>query len=135
MDYTYSYDTVAMESVVASGLLGSFFTVYILILLAITVLSIIAQWKLFEKAGVDGWKSLIPFYNSYCLCDIAMGNGILFLLYLVPCINLVFSVMLCLNIAKAYGKGVGFGILTIFFQPIMLMILAFSDAQYIGPQK
>ena len=31
------------------------------------VLLIIGMWKVFEKAGVAGWKSLIPFYNIFVL--------------------------------------------------------------------
>jgi hypothetical protein len=127
MDYSY-YDT-------GNGFVGAFSTAYMLVLIAIVVVCIIAQWKMFEKAGVEGWKSLIPFYNSYCLCEIAMGNGLLFLLSFVPCVNFIFSIVLCLNVAKAYGKDTLFGILTIFFTPIMYLILAFSDAEYIGPQK
>lgn len=128
MEYSY-YDTGS------TALLGVFSMVYFFILLAIIIVCIIAQWKLFEKAGVEGWKSIIPFYNSYCLCEIAMGNGLLFLLSFIPCINFIFSIVLCLNIAKAYGKDTLFGILMIFFTPIMYLILAFGDAQYIGPQK
>lgn len=127
MDYTY-YDT-------GNTFVGAFSLVYMFILFAILAVCIVAQWKMFEKAGVAGWKSLIPFYNSYCLCEIAMGNGLLFLLSFVPCVNFIFSIVLCLNIAKAYGKDTLFGILTIFFTPIMYLILAFSDAEYIGPQK
>ena len=30
-------------------------------------LYIITKWKVFEKAGIEGWKSLIPFYSYYTL--------------------------------------------------------------------
>lgn len=36
-----------------------------LIGLALYVLLVIAQWKIFTKAGEKGWKSLIPIYNVY----------------------------------------------------------------------
>lgn len=32
---------------------------------AIAVLTIIAFWKIFQKAGEKGWKAIIPFYNQY----------------------------------------------------------------------
>ena len=122
MNYSYSYESTLSP-------VGSI--ICLLICLAVLVIQIVAMWKMFEKAGVEGWKSIIPFYNSYCMCDIAMGNGLLFLLSFVPCVNFIFSIILAINLAKAYG----FGILMIFFAPIMYMILAFSDAEYIGPQK
>lgn len=49
--------------------------VYAILSLAISVLTLVAMWKLFVKAGRAGWKCLIPFYNTYCLYDIAWGNG------------------------------------------------------------
>ena len=32
--------------------------------LAVTILMIVAVWKIFSKAGQAGWKSLIPFYST-----------------------------------------------------------------------
>ena len=57
------------------------------------------------------------------------------MLNLVPCVNLIFHIILSINTAKAYSKGTGFGILTIFFAPIMYMILEFLDTEYVGSQK
>lgn len=119
----------------SSVLMGTFSILYMVVLLAILVASIAAQWKIFEKAGIEGWKALIPFYNSYCLCELAMGNGLLFLLSFIPCVNFVFTIILCMRLAKAFGKNTLFGILMIFFSPIMYLILGFSDAEYLGPQK
>ena len=34
------------------------------------VLIIIAMWKIFEKAGEAGWKSIIPIYNVYIMYKI-----------------------------------------------------------------
>lgn len=39
--------------------------------IAIMLFKIVAYWFLFEKAGEDGWKALVPFYNSYVLCKIS----------------------------------------------------------------
>ena len=96
MNYSYSYEGTLSPA-------GSI--ICLVICFAILVVQIVAMWKMFEKAGVEGWKSIIPFYNSYCLCDITMGNGLLFLLSFIPCVNFVFSIILAINLAKAYGKG------------------------------
>lgn len=47
------------------NILGAIFSS--LISLAIIVAFFIANWKIFTKAGIEGWKSLIPFYNAYIL--------------------------------------------------------------------
>lgn len=127
MDYN-NYDE--LYTAVSAGIL----TVYTVIALVICVLTIIAFWKVFTKAGKPGWASIIPFYSQYCMFDIAWGNGWLFLLTFVPCVNFVIMIMLYLKLAKAFGKGTGFGIGLIFLNTIFVLILGFSDAQYIGPQ-
>ncbi len=44
--------------------------------LALAVLTIIAMWKIFEKAHEEGWKSLIPIYNGYVLAKISGATKI-----------------------------------------------------------
>ena len=53
---SYQATTAILSSVVS--------TVFSLVAV---VLLIIAQWKIFTKAGEKGWKSLIPFYSGYIL--------------------------------------------------------------------
>ena len=108
--------------------------VYAILSLAISVLTLVAMWKLFVKAGKAGWKCLIPFYNTYCLYDIAWGNGWLFLLMFVPCVNVVVGIMMLFKLAKAFGQGTGFGFGLLFLNTIFILILGFGSAEYVGPQ-
>ncbi|MDE7331133.1 MAG: hypothetical protein K2O16_02680 [Lachnospiraceae bacterium] len=107
---------------------------YSVICIVIAVLTLVAMWKIYVKAGRPGWACLIPFYSQYCLFDIAWGSGWLFLLTFVPCVNFVVMIMLYIKLAKAFGKGTGFGIGLIFLNTIFVLILGLSDAEYIGPQ-
>ena len=59
--YGYGYGN---NQQVYSQVLGILST-YWLISVAIAVFSIVCMWKLFVKAGEEGWKCLIPFYNFY----------------------------------------------------------------------
>ena len=104
--------------------------VYWLIMMALCVVVIIAQWKIFVKAGRPGWGAIVPIYNCYLLFDIAMGNGILFLLLFVPCANVIAMLICMYKLGQAFGKDTGFCIGLMLLSPIFLMILAFSDAQY-----
>lgn len=104
----------------------------VLISLAATAVVVVGMWKLFVKAGKPGWGALIPLYNTYCMFDMAFGNGWLFLLTFVPCVNAVFLIIGCFKMAKAFGKGTGFGFGLMFLAPIFFLILAFGDAQYVG---
>lgn len=44
-----------------AGFAGAMFEIMI-ISIAISILMIVANWKLFTKAGEEGWKCLIPIY-------------------------------------------------------------------------
>ena len=99
----------------------------------VLVVGIAAAWKIFTKAGKPGWHAIIPFLNMYDLFEICWGKGILFLLMLIPGVNLVISIILSVKEAKSFGKGTGFAIGLIFLPFIFLLILAFGSAQYIGP--
>ena len=98
------------------------------------LVSVVTQWILFEKAGIAGWKSLIPVYNSYLINEMAMGNGLFFLLNFVPIVNFFYAWIFSIQLARAFGKDLIFGILTALFAPIMYLILALGKARYIGPQ-
>lgn len=107
--------------------------VYSLVVIAIAVVIVVAMWKLFVKAGKPGWGAIVPFYNTYCLFDMSFGNGWLFLLLLVPCVNVVMQIIMYVKLAKAFGMGGGFAVGLIFLPYIFLPILGFGDAEYIGP--
>lgn len=54
---------------------------------------------------------------------------------LIPGVNVIINIIVLLDIAKAFGKGTGFGIGLILLGFIFFPILAFSDAEYIGIQR
>ena len=102
--------------------------------IVVSVLSIVAMWVIFSKAGQGGWKALIPIYNVYIFCKIADGNGWKFLLFLIPIVNIIYAIILTFRLAKSFGKGFGFGLGLLFLNTIFMLILAFGKAQYVGPK-
>ena len=92
--------------------------VFNIIALVLLVVALAGAWKIFVKAGVPGWHSIIPILNTYDLCKIALKD----------------SVGLFTKLAKAFGKGTGFGICTFLFSFVCYPILGFGDAEYLGPQ-
>src|ERR1700734_339301 len=102
-------------------------------LLALLVLYIAAYWRVFEKSGQPGWALLIPFYNSYVLIKIAGRPGWWLLLFFIPLVNFLMLLVISIDIAKVFGKTVGFGfglwLLSFIFYPI----LGFGSAVYNGP--
>ncbi|PYI95331.1 MAG: signal peptidase I [Verrucomicrobia bacterium] len=78
--------------------------------LLIALLVIVATWKVFTKAGQPGWASIIPIYNLYIWCKIVGRPWWWILLMLIPLVNFVVAIILCIDLAKSFGKGAGFGI-------------------------
>ena len=107
----------------------------ILIMLAFALFMIVSYWKVFEKAGQPGWGVLIPIYNILLLLKIAGKPGWWILLYLIPLVNIVIGIIVCIDIAKNFGKDAGFGIGLAFLGFIFYPILAFGSAQYQGADQ
>ena len=65
MDYSYEYTSLETSS--SSGGM----VVYMILMLAISVFAIVSMWKVFKKAGKEGWAALIPIYNLVVLFQIS----------------------------------------------------------------
>ena len=124
-----------------------FLSAWGLLILALLVLSIVAGWKIFSKAGEPGWGSLVPFYHSYIEFKIFWGNGWLFLVPIVftllsaiPVIGVLFTianiVIVVLSKYKkslAFGEGIGFCLGLFFLPTIFNLILGLSEKyKYLG---
>ena len=65
---------------------------YLIMLLAVIVIIIlycIFLSKVFKKAGVAGWKALVPFYTQYLIAKLALGQGFWFFLIFIPYVGLI----------------------------------------------
>ena len=104
-----------------------------LIFLAICVLIIASLWITFTKADRPGWAAIIPFYNMYVLTQIAGRPWWWMILMFIPLVGIVIAIILSIDIAKAFGKGAGFGLGLAFLGFIFYPILAFTDVNYEQP--
>jgi len=100
---------------------------------AVILFYVAAMWKVFEKAGKPGWASIIPIYNAIVILDIAGKPVWWILLYLIPIVNIVVSIMVTHSLSKNFGHDVVFTLGLIFLPFIFWPILAFGDSQYRGP--
>ena len=130
MDYSYEYTSLETSSS-SGGMI-----VYMIIMLAVAVFSIVAMWKVFKKAGKEGWAALIPIYNLVVLFQISGIDPKKLLWFLLPFIGqiivFVYLIMAYINLAKAFGKPSGFAAGLIFLNVIFMGILAFDDSVYSG---
>jgi hypothetical protein len=104
-----------------------------LIYLAIIVAIIAGWWKIFIKAGEDGWKSIIPIYNFIVILKIVGRDWWWVILMLIPIVNLIILIIVSLELARSFGRGTGFGIGLAFLSFIFAPILGFGSDTYKGP--
>ncbi|MCE4025346.1 MULTISPECIES: DUF5684 domain-containing protein [unclassified Microbacterium] len=95
------------------------------------VITAIALWRVFTKAGHAGWLAIIPIVNVIFLIKIAGMSGWLVLLYLIPIVNIVFAIVVAVKLGKNFGKGGAFSFFLLWlFSFIGYLILGFGSAQY-----
>jgi len=118
------------NSAPSSGAAGAAFGVIGIVYLAVIVLIVAAMWKIFVKAGKPGWAAIIPIYNLIVLLEIAGRPLWWFLLMLIPLVNLVMFIIVAVDVARKFGKGIGFAIGMLILPFIFYPMLAWGDAQY-----
>ena len=107
--------------------------IFMLVYLAIIVVIIAGFWKTFTKANQPGWACIIPIYNIIVWLQI-VGRPIWWIiLCIIPLVNIVIFIIICIDLAKSFGKGAGFGIGIFLLGFIFVPILGFGDAKYQGP--
>jgi len=136
------------ESEIIEGLLAGsivFLLLLLLIIIAIEIVFIIGRWKMYEKAGVAGWKAIIPFYSDYVLTvEVAKTEWYWFLCLLGPTIGSLISGIIPFastlgiiaefvglyfinkSLAPKLHKDTGWIILATIFSNIMYCIIGFS---------
>jgi hypothetical protein len=124
---------LAQDTIDYTAPAGEVSPVSLIISLLIGLLIIVAMWKVFTKAGQPGWASIIPIYNLYIWCKIVGRPWWWILLMLIPFVNFIILIILCIDTAKRFGKGAGFGIGLALLGIIFWPILGFGSAQYQGP--
>lgn len=154
----YANEAAAIESGALAAIFGTFFVLFLLIFvvsIVFIVISIIGQWKMFKKANEEGWKAIIPIYNTITLCKLVGVTPwwilicfCISLLGSIPYVGsiftlagtasaLYFTVILSLSTARSYSKSDAFGIGFIFniTKPFFNMIAGTSEsAVYVGPK-
>ena len=122
----------------------------LLFAVGLLVVSIVSNWCVFTKAGEPGWKIFIPVYGSYVSYRIA-GVSLYFWISLLlsAAVRLTdgpngettllgasaVEVWMCINLARSFGRGIGFGLGLAFLPVVFYPILAFGPAEYVGTKS
>jgi predicted Zn finger-like uncharacterized protein len=116
---------------VGGGIVGLFCCGIYLAMLAVVFAG---MWKTFEKMGKPGWAGIVPIYNLIIILEVVRKPLWWIALFLIPFANIVFAILVFIDLAKCFGKeagfGVGLGLLPFVFFPI----LGFGSARFIGSE-
>lgn len=100
-------------------------------LFLLSILNLLANWRLFQKIGRQGWESLVPFYNLYILFETLYGHGTKMFLLLIPFYGIYAAVKYYIDLAHAFNRSVLFGVGLMFLNSIFTCILGLGDAEYL----
>lgn len=106
----------------------------LLILLVIRLGVTIGYWKIFEKAGVEPWKALIPFYSEFEIMKL-VGKPNWWIVYLIiPFVNLFAYYILIFDLLRCLGKNSIWSQLALLVAlPVYLPIVGFDrSTKYLG---
>ena len=119
----YSYEMQATD--IAPG-----FLIGVGVYSLLCILLIASMYKIFKKSGRKGWESLIPFYNTIVMIQIAELPIWYIVLYFIPFANIYAIFKIFIEFAHKFGKSTIFGVASVFFGIVCFPILAFGKAQY-----
>ncbi len=103
---------------------------------AITMFTVygVSKMRIFAKAGQFGSIAFVPYSSTRLLLRICGLSESFAWLLRIPLLGGIVLRMLCgVPLARAFGKGVGFGLGLSFLGLVFYPILAFDDSKYIGP--
>ena len=95
----------------------------------------VGLYRLFERAGIAGWKALIPIYSEAIWCDVLGRPRWWSVLLWVPILGLFVGAGMLIDLARAFGRhGLGQHFLVVVFPFVYLPYLAWrTEAAYQGP--
>jgi hypothetical protein len=121
------------DSSSAAGAVALIFGAFLIPLIVIWLITVIGQWKVYTKAGKPGWAAIIPIYNLIVLLEIVGKPVWWIILFLIPCVNIIFLIWTLNLLSKSFGQSEGFTIGLILLGFIFWPILGFGSYQYLGP--
>jgi hypothetical protein len=117
-----------------------FAVLFVLLAIAGVVLVLVAEYRIYEAAGKEGWACLVPVYNIIVFLEI-IGRPIWWivfpLLLIVPFINflalpafIIIRIIMFIDLAKAFGKNPGWGVGMALLPVIVVPVFGFGKLAY-----
>jgi signal peptidase I len=94
----------------------------------------IGLYGMFKKAGIEGWKAFVPFYNTWCMVQKMPLKKYWFFLQLIPIMGQFITIWITIKFVEHFGRfGVGHHAATTFLPFLYFPYLGFSkNERYAG---
>jgi len=98
------------------------------------ILVAFAYFGIFRKAAQPTWAAFVPIVNIYyVLKTVGRPWWWLLILLFVPCLDVIFFLIVAYDLSRSFGHGIAFWIGLVFLSIIFLYILGYGGSQYAGP--
>lgn len=95
------------------------------------ILLAVSLWQVFSKAGYPGVLAIVPIVNVFVLTKVAGMSAWWTLLYIVPIVNIVFTIVVAVRVGRNFGKGGVFSFFLLWlFWFVGYLILGFGGSRY-----
>ncbi|MHC4936540.1 MAG: DUF5684 domain-containing protein [Planctomycetota bacterium] len=118
--------SLALTTVAQADVTGG--VIWVLVFL----LTFIGLAKMFSKAGLPAWYAFNPILNVLAILRIAGRPPWWLLLWVLPLVTAVVSVIVSMDVAQRFGRGTGTGLGLAFLPFIFFPILGFGSATFRG---
>jgi signal peptidase I len=107
----------------------------LIFLIVLYILLGLSMMKLFEKAGIPGWKALVPGLAAMEWCKMVGRKPGYALWLLFPVVNFFIYAGLCIDMVRSFGKhGFADAVLAVVFAPIPFFRIGLNpNDKYLGP--
>lgn len=123
--------TVNGQTAACPEFLNIFGPLVTIVVWALILLVVVSMWKLYSKAGQPGWASIIPIYNVVVMLEIVRKPTWWVILCFLPFVNIIISFVIAYELAKVFGKDMGYALGLIVLPFIFYPMLGFGSAQYV----
>lgn len=107
--------------------------ILVFFVLGLGFLILASYWRLYEKAGKEGWASIIPIYSTIVQLRIIEKPWWWLLLMWIPYMGIIWRIWALNLFVKKFGKSESWTVGCLFLPIIFLPMMAFSDEiQFIG---
>ncbi len=112
-------------------------SIYMLIVILFFAASVVGLWRIFEKAGYQGWMAIVPFYNFYIWLKVIKKPLWWYIFIVLPYINVFTLLLMVVETLKCFKKdGLGQQALGVLFPFVYLPYLGLSSREkYTHPDK